>query len=52
MFASKVAVSSLGKARAFLTNIKLNWEGLPGTNALAYLTHSQGEKSFIGLAPA
>jgi hypothetical protein len=36
-----------------LTNIRLGWKGLPGTNTPAYYKHSYmtEEKSFITLAP-
>ncbi len=30
-----------GRLRALLTNIRLGWKGIPGTNHLAYRTHSQ-----------
>jgi hypothetical protein len=32
-------VASLGSALALLTNIRLGWKGLPGTNTLTYLSH-------------
>jgi hypothetical protein len=45
--------ASLGQAPALLTNIRLGWKGLPGTNTLAYYEHSQltDVKRFITLDP-
>jgi hypothetical protein len=43
MFAGKARVAwvtSLGSAVALLTNIRLDWKGLPGTNTLAYYEKS------------
>ncbi len=38
---------------ALPTNIRLGWEGLPGTNTLAYYERfvNYGRKSFIALVP-
>jgi hypothetical protein len=38
---------------ALLTNIRLGWKCLPGTNTLAYYEHSEimDVKSFITLCP-
>jgi hypothetical protein len=40
-----------GKFLALLTNIRLGWKDLPGTNTLAYHDHSQitAVKSFMTL---
>jgi hypothetical protein len=44
---------SLRWAGATLTNIRMGWKGLPGTNTLAYYEHSEiaGMKGFITLGP-
>jgi hypothetical protein len=45
--------ASLGEAPAFLTNIRLGWKYLQGTNALAYYKHFliTAMKSFITFPP-
>jgi hypothetical protein len=45
--------ASLGYAPALPTNIRLGWNGLPGTNTLAYYGKAQltAVKSFITLTP-
>jgi hypothetical protein len=42
----------LDQAPALLTNLRLGWRGLPGTNTLAYYKNSliADRKSFITLA--
>ncbi len=44
---------TLGYAPALLTNIRLGWKSLPGTNTLAYYENSKitDGKSFITLTP-
>jgi hypothetical protein len=44
--------ASLRKALALFANIRLDWKGLPGTNALAYYEKSKltAVKRFITLA--
>jgi hypothetical protein len=42
--------ASLGKAPALITNNGQGWQGLPGTNALAYDVN-YGRKSFMRLTP-
>ncbi len=41
--------TSLGQSLALLTNIRLGWKGLPGTNSRAYYKHSSitPQKCFI-----
>jgi hypothetical protein len=45
--------ASLGETPALLQNIRLGWEGLPGTNTQAYYKHFliTAIKSFITLPP-
>jgi hypothetical protein len=45
---------AFGQAQALLTNIRLGWYGLPGTNSVVYLAHSQvtKKKVFIPLPPS
>jgi hypothetical protein len=45
--------ASLSPAMAFVTNIRIGWRGLPGTNAVAYYENTSitNVKSFIIFCP-